>query len=289
MKSVCAAGAAERRTPGRSPGRTGRRRPARRPTARSGSCRRRLVVEAGSNGCSHASTRPSIVGRIAYSTRAPIAKSAEPDDDERDPVRRDVDEREEGAEEHDRRAEVLDDEQEQHRGAPHRQQRAEVLQRRERDPREAARADDEHLARVAQVGREEDDDRDLRELGGLERDRADVERQVRAVDGVAEPRQQQQDDPRERDAVAVALEHAVVLAQRDDRRREEDEPDDEPLRLLAREVLVEAVEHHEAEAREHRDEREEVRVGVRQRHPQDDVRGQAERRGRSARTSATGR
>ena len=42
-----------------------------------------------------------------------------------------------------------------------------------------------------------------------------------------------------------------------------DQPDDEPLRLLAREVLVDPVDHHEAEARQHRDEREQVRVGVR--------------------------
>ena len=154
-----------------------------------------------------------------------------------------------------------------------------MLERRERDPGEAPRADDEDLARVAQVGREEDDDRDLRELGRLEGDRAHVEGQVRAVDRVAEPRKEQQDDPPQRDAVAVALEHAVVLAQRDDRRREEDQPDDEPLRLLAREVLVEAVEHHEPEAREHRDEREQVGVGVRaascaaRRAPRDRARG----------------
>jgi hypothetical protein len=69
----------------------------------------------------------------------------------------------------------------------------------------------------------------------------------------------------------------MVVAQRDDRRREDDQPDDEPLRLFAREVLVEAVEHDEAEAGQHRDEREEVGVGVGQRHAQHEVCGQAER------------
>ena len=199
------------------------------------------------------------------------------DEDERDPVRRDVDEREEAAEEHERRAEVLDDEQQHHRRAPDGEQRAEVLERRKRDPGEAARADDEHLARVAQVGRQEDDDRDLRQLRGLKGDRAHVEGQVGAVRRAAQPRQQQQQDAAERDDVAVALEHAVVVAQRDDRRREDDQPDDEPLRLVAREVLVEAVEHDEAEAGEHRDERKQVRVGVGQRHAQDEVRGEAQR------------
>ena len=201
----------------------------------------------------------------------------QPDEHERDPVRRDVDEREEAAEEHERRAEVLDDEQQHHRRAPDRQQRPEVLERRERDPHEAARADDEHLARVAQVGRQEDDDRDLRQLRGLKGDRAHAERQVGAVRRAAEARQQQQQDAAERDDVAVALEHAMVVAQRDDRRREDDQADDEPLRLVAREVLVEAVEHHQAEAGEHGDEREEVRVGVGQRHAQHEVRGEAER------------
>ena len=125
---------------------------------------------------------------------------------------------------------------------------------------------DEHLARVAQVGREEDDDRDLRQLGGLEGDRADADAEVGAVDLLADPRharQQQEQDARGRDDVAVALEDPHVLAQAMIVRREDDEPDDEPLRLLAGEVLVEAVEHHEPEARERRDEREEVRVGVR--------------------------
>ena len=88
-------------------------------------------------------------------------------------------------------------------------------------------------------------------------------------------RQQQQHDAGERDRVAVALEHAVV-AQEDDRRREDDQADDEPRRLVAREVLVDAVDHHEAEAREHRDEREQVRVGVRQREAQEHVRAEAQ-------------
>ena len=89
--------------------------------------------------------------------------------------------------------------------------------------------------------------------------------EVGAVDLLADPghaRQQQQEQADGRDRVAVALEHAEV-AQEDDRRREQDEPDDEPLRLLARELLVDPVDDHEAEAREHRDEREQVRVRVR--------------------------
>ena len=209
----------------------------------------------------------------------PGREQAEPDDRVGRAVRRHVDEREEAAEEHERRAEVPDEDQEHHRGAPHHEQRPEVLERRQRDPEDLVRALDEHLARVAQVGREEDDDRDLRQLGGLEGDRADADAEVRAVDLLADPRdarEQQEQDARGRDDVAIALEHPHVLAQRDDRAREDDEPHDEPLRLLAGEVLVEPVEHHEPEARERRDEREEVRVGVRERHAHDEVRDEAQ-------------
>ena len=63
-----------------------------------------------------------------------------------------------------------------HRRAPDDEQRAEVLERRDRDAEDAPRALHEHLARVAQVAGQEDDDRDLRELGRLERDRPDVDR-----------------------------------------------------------------------------------------------------------------
>ena len=55
-----------------------------------------------------------------------------------------------------------------------------------------------------------------------------------------------------------------------------DEADDEPLRLLAREVLVEPVDHHEAEAGEHGDKREQVRVRVGQREADHQVRREAE-------------
>ncbi len=149
---------------------------------------------------------------------------------------------------------------------------------RERDRAEAAPGAHEQLARVAQVGREEDDDRDLRQLRRLEGDRPDAHAEVRAVDLLADARdtrEQQEPQPGQGDRVPVALEHPVV-AQREDRRGERAEPDDEPLRLLPRELLVDPVEHDEPEARQQRHEREEVRVGVREGEPQHDVRGEAE-------------
>ena len=79
-----------------------------------------------------------------------------------------------------------------------------------------------------------------------------------------------------RDQVAVALEH-VVVAQEDDRRRERAEAEQEDGRLLDREGLVDPVEHDEPDRRERRAQREQVRVGVRQRDPQEEVGAEADR------------
>ena len=102
------------------------------------------------------------------------------------------------------------------------------------------------------------------------------DRQERVVRRVPEEAgQDQQDDPGERDQIAVALE-GLVVAQEDDRRREEDQAEDEPVGLVAGEALVEAIEHHHPERGEQRDEREEERIGVGQPDPDDDVGGDAE-------------
>ena len=49
-------------------------------------------------------------------------------------------------------------------------------------PSDPARGDREHLPLLGQVAGEEDDDADLRQLGRLEGDRADVDAQIGAVD-----------------------------------------------------------------------------------------------------------
>ena len=202
-----------------------------------------------------------------------------PDDDEAEAPGRHVEQRQEGGEEHQRAAEVADEDEQEHRRAPDDQHRAEVFERRQGDAEDPPRPDDQHLAVLAQVGGEEDDDRDLRELGRLEGDRADLHPQVGAIDLFADPRQarrQQQQDADRGDDVPVALEH-VVIAQELDRQREEDEAEDEPVGLVAGEAFVDPVEHHQAERGQHRHQREEVRVGVRQADPQVDVGGDADR------------
>ena len=114
---------------------------------------------------------------------------------------------------------------------------------------------------------------------GWKRDRPDVDAEVGAVHlraDAGQPRQHQQPDPDRRDHVAVALERPHV-AQQQDRRREQHDPGHEPARLLARERVVDPVDHHEPERRQQRDQREQVRVGVGQRDADEQVDGEAER------------
>ena len=201
-----------------------------------------------------------------------------PDHDEREPPGRDVEQGEERGEEHQRAAEVADEDEHEHRGAPDDEQRAEVLERRQGDPEEPAGADDHHLAVLAQVAGEEDDDADLRELGRLEGERPDVDAEIGTVDLGADPRQsrcEQQQQTDDGDRVPVALEH-VVVAQELDRQREQDQAEDEPVGLVAGEVFVDPVDHHQAERGQQRDEREQVGVGVGQAQPQVDVGRQAD-------------
>ena len=203
------------------------------------------------------------------------------DERERRAAGRDVEHGEERAEEHQRRADLARHEQHRHRRAPHEQQRSELLHRRDRHAEDAPPGGHQQLAVVAQVGREEDHDRDLAELGGLEADRADVHREVGAVDLAADPgqpRQQHAADPAERDQVAVVLERQVApAAEHDDRRREQRQPDDQPLCLLARERRADPVDHHDPDARQRRGEREEVGVRVGQGSADHEVPGEAER------------
>ena len=85
-----------------------------------------------------------------------------------------------------------------------------------------------------------------------------------------------QRDRAERDQVAVALED-VVVAKEDDRRGERGEAQEEERRLLDGQALLDPVEHHQADRREDRAEREEVRIRVRERRAQEEVRRDADR------------
>ena len=166
---------------------------------------------------------------LAVGDAAAGDEEPEPDRDEREARGRDVEHREEDPEVEERRAEVVRGDEDEHRRAPDQEQRAEVLQPPLR----------EHLALLAQVGGEEDDQQDLRELARLELERADVHPEPRAVDGRAEPgqaRQEEQHDRADAEEVLVRLEHAVVAAQPDQRGGEERDADHDPEALLERVV-----------------------------------------------------
>ena len=129
----------------------------------------------------------------------------------------------------------------------------------------------EQLALLVQVGREEDHDEDLAELGRLEAERSDLDPQARAVDGLPDPRdhrQHQQDQPEQADRVGVGVEHLVVPNDHQ-RRRERHEPDGDPRRLLGGETARQPEDHREAQTDEDAGRREQRRVGAR-REPADD-------------------
>ena len=137
---------------------------------------------------------------------------------------------------------------------------------------------DQDVAGLAQVAREEDDDPELGELGRLELDRAELDREERAVHLGADARQaghHEQGDAGRRDHVAVALQH-VVVAHHHDRAAEEEQPDHEPLRLLARQLGVDAVDEHQTDGGQQGGQREHVRVGLGQPGADEQVRQHAQ-------------
>ena len=98
---------------------------------------------------------------------------------ERPTARGDVEHREKDREVEKASAEVVRLEQHEHGAAPDEQQRAGVLERRQAESAQPAR---EHLASVAQVPGQKDDEQHLGHLSGLERDRPELHPELRPVD-----------------------------------------------------------------------------------------------------------
>ena len=217
------------------------------------------------------------VADVAAEDVGPDAEHEQPGEDVGEAARGDVEQRQEGAEEHQRAAEVAGGDEHQHRRAPDDEQRPEVLQRRDREAEEPARGDREQLALLRQVAGEEDDDADLRQLGRLEVDRAEVDRRGRPRSPARrfrEPRRQQQQDPGGRDQVAVALEQ-VVVAKQDDRRAEEASPRTKTDAWSKARLVLDPVDDDEPDRRQQGAEGEEIRVGVGQPEAQEEVADEA--------------
>jgi hypothetical protein len=110
-------------------------------------------------------------------------------------------------------------------------------------------------------------------------ERADVHPQPDSVHPLSEPRyrrEQQQDHGRDPEEVAIRLQYAVVVAERNERSGQDGHADAHPQRLAASVVGVEAVVQRKPETGEHGGEREQSRVRVRDRAPDDDVGGEVE-------------
>src|SRR5207253_719626 len=150
----------------------------------------------------------------------------EPRCDEREARRRCVEHAEEDPVEEQPAAEVVGDEEDEHRRAPDHEQRAPVLQAALR----------EHLALLAEIGGEEDDQRDLSQLAGLEAERAEVHPESRAIHAQADSRQERHEeepDRAETEEVLVVLQEPVIAAQSEQGEREHDDADHDEVEELA--------------------------------------------------------
>ena len=200
---------------------------------------------------------------------APREEQADPDEDEREARRRDVEHRQEDAEVEEARAEVVRRDEHEHAGAPDHEQRPNVLQ-----PRLC-----ERLPLLAQVRGEEDDQEDLRELAGLKPERAEVHPQAGAVHGRPDagyPRQEEEHDRSDPEQVLVLLEHAEVASQADEGKGEQPDADHDPEALLEGVVRAEAVDLGHADRGEQAGHRQEIRVGVRDGRARDEMRSEVE-------------
>src|SRR5581483_11451778 len=182
----------------------------------------------------------------------------------------DVQHREEDPVVEERGPQVVRRDEDEHAAAPDEEQRPDVLQPSLR----------EHLALLAQVRGEEDDQEDLRELARLELRRADAHPQARAVHRLTEPGYAGQEEQRDRghaEQVLVVLEDAVVAAESDQRECEQRDPDHDPEALLERVGRTGAIDLGHADGGQQSGQRQEVGVGVRDGEPRDHVRCQVER------------
>ena len=210
----------------------------------------------------------------------PDRNSADADQQPGQPLGRDVEQRDEDAEEQQRRAEVALEDQDAEAGDPGDEDRPEVAGARQVDADDAAAGQRQHVALGHQVAGEEDDQQDLGELAGLEREAGEPDPDPRAVDGGADQRQQrqqQQHEAGEHGGVGEALQDAVV-AHQDQHDDEQDDADGGPGQLGRRgrgrdvvaELLgavgvgqVEPVDDGEPEAVDHGHGGQQHRVGVR--------------------------
>ncbi len=154
-------------------------------------------------------------------------------DDPRPPLRRDIQHRDEQAEEQQRRPQVAFEHQDGEGDQPGDHQRPEILQSGKLDTEKLRSDYCERISLRDEITGEEDGQQNLRGFCGLEGQITDTDPQRRAVDGGADRRDQgenQQHQTDEAEGVGIAREPAVVL-QQDEDGNEQNDRDGEPRQL----------------------------------------------------------
>ena len=137
----------------------------------------------------------------------------ETDDQPRHAVRRHVQHRNEQAEEEQRSTQVTLQDEDRDADQPHDHDRAEVAGARQAHAQELAAADRQVVAVSHEVSGEEDRQRDLHELTGLDGDGTQVDPDARTEGLLAQAgnhRQEQEEQRQRAEGVGVAAQHAVV-------------------------------------------------------------------------------
>ena len=199
------------------------------------------------------STRSATCGTSRYEIGAE-REHQQATDDVDEPARGEIEHRQEHAEEEQRRAEVVHQHEQRQRAADHQRERGEMLEMRQADAQHALLTAREQLALLAQVGRHEQHEPELRELARLEGEPADADPDARPVHDRAGrvgggDRRREREQGGHAEQVAVALEHAVVR----ERRQHCDEAADadrQPDRLIAGAGRIEAVDLDDADGDE---------------------------------------
>ena len=196
----------------------------------------------------------------------------------------------EQAEQQDRGAQVLLKDQDADARAPHDEQRAQVSGARQAHPQDLAARQGQVVPVGHEVGGEEDRQQHLGQLGRLEAHRADPDPDAGAVDALADPRDEGQDEEDQAGphGPTVPAPQAPVVAQQEEHGAEEDDAQQRPDQLLGADVKlpllvdligqVQALDHGQADPIECHRCRQEDRVGPRGgvAHPQVHEDGQAE-------------
>ncbi len=197
--------------------------------------------------------------------RAHGSRDEEPcsDSDVQEPRGRRVQHREEDPEEEQRAAEVVGLDEHEHRAAPDDEEGAEVLESALR----------QHLTLLAQVAGEEDDQRELRQLAGLELERPELHPQAGAVDGGTDDWEGGQDEQThggEPEQVLVVLEPPII-AEEEQREGEEGHPEHHPDSLAVGVRRLEPVDLGHADRGQEARDRQQIGIRERDRQPGDDV------------------